>query len=295
MLQKRLFVFCILIIALISFSLSYKSSKSHSSKANLNNEESSEIQGTFGYQVKKISDERDTVYTQGLILSDDGKHLYESGGLYNKSSLKKLSYPSLAIESEQKLDDKYFGEGIAMCGNVLYQLTWRENDVLKYNADDLTPLGKIQLDENMKEGWGLTEFSEEILLGTDGTANIYFLKCKENLKMKKRISASYQGTLLDRLNDLVFVNGYIYANRYYDSFIYKINPISGIAEHRWDMRPLVRNELQKGVLKMDGLQNGNVLNGIAYDKHRKVFILTGKLWGFFYEVKLDEDKSIEEI
>ena len=275
---KKLFVFYILISTICS----NKNSNELKMKNNNN------ISGTIGYQVLKISEPRDTVYTQGLILSNDGKHLYESGGLYFKSSIRKLSYPSLKVESYQKLDDKYFGEGIARCGNVIYQLTWREQDVLKFNAKDLTPLGKIQLDLNMREGWGLTEYSDDILLGTDGSENIYFLDCKENLKMIKRIAVINEGNLLDRINDIVFVNGYIYANRYFDSYVYKINPNSGKVEKKWNMGPLISYELKKGSLSRSGLNNGNVLNGITYDYTRDIFILTGKMWGYLYEIKLED-------
>lgn len=292
-LSKKFILLSLLLLSLLIFVQSNKHKTNNSKEnilesANTNIPDQSLIQGTMNYNVLKISEHRSTVYTQGLILTKDGKHLYESGGLYYKSTISKLSYPSLQVEYEKKLAGKYFGEGIARCGNILYQLTWMERDILMYNANDLSDMGKIKMDLNMRQGWGLTEFSKNILLGTDGSNEIFFLDCNNKLKMKHKISAKFQGQPLDRLNDLVFVNGYIYMNRYYDKHIYKINPVSGLVEKTWDMGPLIRYELQQGILTESLLNGGNVLNGITYDEKRKIFILTGKYWGFFYEVALDD-------
>lgn len=275
------------IIFLFSIILTSTNTFKNTNSATENIKFNNEIHDTNGYQVIKISQPRQTVYTQGLILSNDGRHLYESGGLYNKSTLKKFSYPSLNLENQQMLSGKYFAEGIAKCGNVLYQLTWQENDILKYNFDDLTPIGKIRIDENMREGWGLTEYSNDHLLGTDGSEYIYFLNCNKNLKVEKRILVKEDENLIRNLNALIYVNGYIYANRYYDTKIYKINPDNGNVERTYEMSPLIKHELKKGILTNTGLRIGNVLNGIAYDRTRDIFILTGKLWGYFYEIKFE--------
>jgi glutamine cyclotransferase len=277
---RKLFLLSMIISTIYAF----RNSNTENSKFFTNK---NEIIGTKGYRVLKISEQRNTVYTQGLILTNDGKHLYESGGLYDKSTIKKYSFPALNLESQHNLNGKYFAEGIAKCGNKIYQLTWQERDILIYDSN-LHPLETIKMDLNMREGWGLTEYSDDILLGTDGSDHIFFLKCNENLKMEKKIHVNLDGISIDRLNALVYSNGYIYANRYYDTKIYKINPGTGNVIRTYEMSPLIKYELKKGILTKHGFDSGNVLNGIAYDKTNDNFILTGKLWGYFYVIKLDD-------
>ena len=169
-------------------------------------------------------------------------------------------------------------------------MTWREEIILKYDSENLHFLGEIDIDENvhqLRAGYGLAEYSDKLLLATDGTSEIFFLKCRENLKYRNRINVREDGELLDRLGDIVFVEGAIYANKINSYFIYKINPQNGEVEKKWDMKALVENEIRMGTLDIIDYGHGDILSGIAYDKIRGLFILTGKNWGFIYEVKLE--------
>jgi glutamine cyclotransferase len=244
------------------------------------------INETNDYKVINVSHKKNAILTHGLLISKDGKYLYESGGFYMKSSIRKISYPSLKILFEKKLSNNYYGEGIAICENILYQLTWREEIVLIYDPDNLEFLGTIDLDENMREGVGLTEYSDNLLIATDGSSEIFFLKCRDNLKMEKKIHITENDFALSRLGDIVFVDGYLYANRYFDNYIYKINIENGKVEKKWDMIKLMENEIRMGGLNEVDYGHGNFLNGMTYDKNRNLFILTGKNWGFFYEIEL---------
>jgi len=246
---------------------------------------SDEITNTSEYKVLKIIKRR-PVYTQGIFFDSSGKYLYESGGLYGESTLKKLNYPSLSVENSVELESKYFAEGIAQCGETVYQLTWQEKVILTYDADDLEKLGQIPLDPKLREGWGLAQFNSETLIATDGSSKIFFLDCKEKLKAQRNINVTFNGNPVNNLNALVFAKGFIFANVYFEKQIYKIDSNSGKVVKRYNMGPLVEFEINKKTLSQAALGSGDVLNGIAFDINRDVFLVTGKKWGYFYEVQL---------
>lgn len=246
-----------------------------------------EIQATMGYDILNIIKRPITVYTQGLFFDHIGKHLYESGGLYGKSTIKKLKYPSLEVEYASTLSPQFFAEGIAKCGETIYQLTWQENVILKYDADDLESLGRIRLDPRIREGWGFSEYKDNKLIATDGSSNIYIVSCSD-MKVKDLIKVTLNKIAVERLNDLIYANDFIYANKYFDNKIYKIDPNSGEVIKTYDMQPLIDYEIKKNTLSYYDLNMGNVLNGIAYDKNKDVFLITGKMWGYFYELKFDQ-------
>ncbi len=280
MIVKKIFSPLIFLILLLIFSFS---------KGLKNTEKSSfdTISGTVGYDVVKIINRNFIAYTQGLFFDTTGNYLYESGGLYSSSAIRKLKYPSLEINISVPLDDNYFAEGIAKCGNNIYQLTWRENIIFKYNLEDLKLLGKIKMDTKMREGWGLAEYQNGLLIATDGSSNIFFLDCNNNLRVKNTINVFSDKGSLQKLNALVYAKGFIYANVYFSGEIFKIDPKSGKVLNKYDMINLVQYELDKKTLTKYRLNDGEVLNGIAYDKNRDIFLVTGKHWGYVYEVKFE--------
>ena len=225
------------------------------------------------------------IYTQGIFFSKNNKYLYESGGLYNKSSLIKLNYPSLTINKKVNLKGNLFGEGIAECENYIYQLTWKEKKILKYD-ENLNLIKYISLDDKIKEGWGLANYNKDTLLLTDGSNNIYYLDCNKDLKIKKILSIyDNNNNKVNDLNDLIYNKGYIYANIYYKNNIVKINEKKGKIEKIYDLDILMNNEINNyNVTKEYLYKKGYVLNGIAYNKKNKSFLVTGKKWNNFYEI-----------
>lgn len=241
-----------------------------------------EVITTDDYSVTKIIQRPETYYTQGLIY--DKGYLYESGGLYGESVIVKMEYPSLKVVSKQSIGNEFFGEGIGVCGGKIYQLTWQERKILSYTFPDLKFIDILFMDQKITSGWGLAKLDDSALIATDGTSNIYFLDCKHNLKVIKIMPITHNGHSIDRLNALVFAKGSIYANRYYDSRIFMINQYTGDVEKVYDFQPLINKEKQIGTLTDIRLSSGDVLNGIAYDQDRDIFILTGKKWNNYYEV-----------
>ena len=225
------------------------------------------------------------LYTQGLILEEDGTML-ESGGLYNQSTLTRMKYPSSKIVSQTKLKNNQFAEGIAKVGSKIYQLTWRERTINVYDSDTLEKTGELEMDKQMKEGWGLGKYKNNELIATDSTDKIFFLD-DQTLKVKRYITVMSEGRSVSYINALDFDGTNIYANVYLTSNILKIDPETGNVLKTYELNNLVKNEINSNTLNESRFNGGDVLNGIAYDANRKLFILTGKRWGHFYEVELN--------
>ena len=224
-------------------------------------------------------------YTQGLMFSDDKKTIYESAGLYKESGIKQFEYPSLKLIKNQKINSNYFGEGIAKCGNFIYQLTWREKKIIKYNKN-LEIIEEFEMDNKINEGWGLSDSNNKNeLFATDGSDKIYRLDCNNNLKVIEIINVKYKGRSIDYLNDLCYAEGYIFLNIYFLNQIAKVNINNGEIIQLYNMQSLIDFELKKGILTRSKLSQGDVLNGIAYNDKTKSFLITGKRWGYMYEIK----------
>ena len=230
------------------------------------------------------------IYTQGLFFSKDHEYLFESGGLYNKSSIIKLKYPSLIKVSETLLDKNFFGEGISSCGNYYYQLTWRENIILKYDKY-LNLIEKININNtDIKEGWGLSKAydNEYKMYLTNGSNTIMIITCENDVLNfdNKNIIKIFDdaGNRVINLNDLVNVEEYFYINVYMSDKIIKVD-MKGKIIKTYVFDNLIEYEIKMKSLDSIRVKRGDVLNGIAYNKKNNSFLITGKKWGFMYEIK----------
>jgi glutaminyl-peptide cyclotransferase len=238
---------------------------------------------TQDFSVSKIIKRPQTFYTQGIYLEENGKYLIESGGLYGDSVLVKQQLPDLKIVKKFNLPKNYFAEGVAKCRNFIYQLTWREGKILKYTLN-MELLDKIDIDPTVISGWGLSSTNNpDELIASDGSQKIHFLDCNNNLKVKKSIEVKLNHKSIDLINALAFGKGEIWANRYFDNRILRIDPNTGNVIKTYDMSALVDNEIKNNFVKMNKFKTGDVLNGIAYNETTDKFILTGKRWGNYYE------------
>ena len=260
----------------------YKETKSTQTQSEL-------IPNTQMYKVINVIPRKNpTVYTQGL--SYYNHTIFESGGLYQKSSLTHMEWPSQKIIKKINLEQKYFGEGISYVleNNILYQLTYKERDILLYSFPALEFVKKIKMVDVMREGWGLTGGAEPgELYATDGTDKIFVLKIDKRtneLILKNMISVTLNMKPVYRLNELTYDGTYIFANIYLEEKIMKINPINGQVLNVYDMKPLIDYELKNGNLTRLRINRGDVLNGITYIPEKKSYILTGKLWNYYYEI-----------
>ena len=207
-------------------------------------------------------------FTQGFLFYN-GK-LYESTGQNGKSSLQRIDARTGIVE-KKLLVPNVFAEGLARWKNQLIQLTWRNRIAFIYKLSDFTTIGTFRYDS---EGWGLTADSRHLIM-SDGSDKIYF-RDPSTFEIERIIHVKLNGISLNRINELEYADGYIYANIWYKSFIARIDPEDGRV-----VGLIEANTLLQG---MPPMPEDNILNGIAYDVHQKTFYLTGKLWPTIFEV-----------
>lgn len=274
-------IILILILCSISLSLTDKIKQTlDKDKVQLMNK----LSGT-NFKITEIIEKKKPVYTQGLIYVDniDNPILYESGGLYRESTLTKMKYPSLEVISKQNLSNELFAEGIAMVDKKIYQLTWQERKVLKYDSESLEKISEFTMPKELEYGWGMSSYKNGII-ATDGTNNIRFFD--SNFKFLKNLAVKNNNNPLNYINDLSYDGSYIYANVYYSNNIYKIDEKSGEVIEIFDLKSLVDYELNEELLTYRNYRNGEVLNGISFISGKK-FLITGKKWKYFYEVEFN--------
>lgn len=214
----------------------------------------------------------DTSYfTEGLEFY--GSALLESTGNYGQSKLVQFEPKTGKVLKEVKLDDKYFGEGLTVLNDTLYQLTYKEELVLVYDAKTFKRIGQLPF---KGEGWGLTNDGKN-LIASNGSNNIYYYE-PGTFKLLKTVSVTENGTPVVNINELEYVDGFIYANQWQYGYIVKIDASNGNVVAKIDFNPLV------DTVRRD--QHSEYFNGIAYNKETKKFYVTGKLWPQIYEIQL---------
>lgn len=214
-----------------------------------------------------------TSYTQGLEFYKGV--LYESTGQYGESKLRALDYKNDAILNNVNLSRSYFGEGLTVLNDKIYQLTWKEGRGLIYDVNTFETLGSFNYGQS-KEGWGLCNDGRQ-LYKTDGSENIWILNA-ETLEEERFLQAYTNKGRLTNLNELEWVEGKIYANRYQKNGVAIINPINGAIEAVLDFK-----DLKNKVTNHPGL---DVLNGMAYNPDTKTLFVTGKRWDKLFEVRI---------
>ena len=216
-------------------------------------------------------------YTQGLEFFNG--FLYEGTGKEGSSSIRKVDLNTGKVLQKQDLDAKYFGEGITIFNNRLYQLTWQGGIGFVYNLETFKQEKTFNYTKS-REGWGLTHNGEK-LIKTDGTEYIWFLD-PETLVEESYIEVYTNERKVEKLNELEFVNGLIYANIWQQNSILMVNPNTGKVEGVANL-----NGLKTTIEKEQKLENDDeVLNGIAYDKENNRLFVTGKHWSKLYEIEL---------
>jgi glutamine cyclotransferase len=212
-----------------------------------------------------------SAFTEGLFFHDGA--LYESTGLEGQSDIRKVRLKDGKILQKTALDPQYFGEGIVNWNDRLVSLTWRHRLGFVWKLDDFAPVADFRYEG---EGWGLTQDGSHIIM-SDGSAQIRFLD-PDTLAETRRITVTWNGRPVDRLNELEWVKGEIYANIWYDTHIARIDPATGAVIDWLDIAPLVKASGAKG--------QEAVANGIAYDAAKDRLFVTGKLWPKLFEIRV---------
>ena len=229
----------------------------------------------YAYRVVNVLPHDPAAFTQGLVYADD--IFYEGTGRYGQSSLRKVDPASGTVLQQHDLAEEYFGEGIVLFGDKIYQLTWKSNTGFIYDKDSFEELGTFNYPT---EGWGFTHNGSELIM-SDGTANLYFWD-PETLTETRRIEVTYQGQPLLRLNELEYFDDAIWANVWQTDAVVRIDPQTGVVTGVVDLRGLL-NAAPPSATPVD------VLNGIAYDSSTGRLFVTGKLWPAVFEIELVEN------
>ena len=212
-------------------------------------------------------------YTQGLEFINDS--LYESTGQYGFSSLRLVDLKTGKVLKSHSLPKAYFGEGLTILDDKLVQLTWQSGIGLVYDRGSFEQLESFSYQKS-KEGWGLCNDGTQIFK-SDGTDKIFKLNSK-TFAEEGYIQATTNKGKLNGINELEWVNGKIYANRYQYEGIAIIDPTNGAVVGVLDCRTLKPQVTQH--------QKLDVLNGIAYRPLSDTFFVTGKYWDKMFEIKL---------
>ena len=228
----------------------------------------------YTYKVVNTYPHNRDAYTQGLVF--DKGELLESTGLKGKSSLRRVKYETGEILKSYKLPDDIFGEGIASYDNKILQISWQDQVAFLYDKATFALVNKLNY--AFKEGWGLT-FDGTDLIMSDGSANLYILD-KEYLTEKGHLEVCDDRGPVEKLNELEYIDGEVWANVYYTDTIVRIDPKTGIILGKIDLTGLLKAE--------DHDAETNVLNGIAYNPQTKCIWVTGKNWPKLFQITVTQ-------
>lgn len=235
----------------------------------------SELPKVYTYNIINEYPHDITSYTQGLEFYNDT--LYESTGQLKESKLRKLDYKTGTVLKNLDLQDQYFGEGLTVLNDKIYQLTWQNGTGFVYDVNSFKKINSFKYGES-KEGWGLCHF-KNTLYKSDGTEKIWLLN-SETLAEEDHIQAyTHKGKIVG-INEMEWIEGKIYANRYQKDGVAIINPTNGAIVGVIDFTPLKKLVTQHKEL--------DVLNGIAYNPKTKTVFVTGKHWDKLFEVEIIE-------
>jgi len=211
-------------------------------------------------------------YTQGLVFQDG--ILYESTGRYGESSVRKVALETGEVLSMEALPEEYFGEGLALVGSELVQLTWKAGVALVYDAESLT-LKRTY--DYTGEGWGLC-YDGESLYMSNGSDRLTRRDAR-TFEALGEIAVTKDGFPVWRLNELECVGDQIFANVYQTNRIVRVDKVTG----------RVTSEMDGYRLSVASKRPPNpeaVFNGIAHDPGTGYFYMTGKLWPDLFEIQL---------
>ncbi len=212
-------------------------------------------------------------FTQGLVWRDG--HLFEGTGQYGGSSIREVEVRTGRVLRKRDIDKKYFGEGIVLIGDVLYQITWQENVAFTYDVRTFATKGQFKYEG---EGWGLTTDGTSVIMSNGSSAIVY--RDPKTFAVQKSIVVTDNGQPVPKLNELEWVKDEIWANVWESDQIARIDPATGHVKGWIDLAGLLP--------QMDRTGKEDVLNGIAYDAKEDRLFVTGKLWPKLYEIKLKQ-------
>ena len=223
-----------------------------------------------GFEIVREYPHDPKAFTQGLIYRNGV--LFESTGQHGQSTLRRVDLESGKVLRQRRLDDRYFGEGLTEWGGRLVQLTWQTNVGFVYDLESFAPQSTFSY---AGEGWGLTQDGRRLIM-SDGGTRLRFLD-PATFREIGGVEVMDGSQPVEKLNELEFVDGLVYANVWYSERIAAIDPESGRVIAWIDLAPIRPASLGDA---------DAVLNGIAFDAAGKRLFVTGKLWPKLFEIRV---------
>jgi len=197
------------------------------------------------------------------------------------SSLREVAIETGQVKRAHRLNGQFFGEGLALLpsgdtgGDRLVQLTWQEGKAFEYHAVNFTSRRNFEYEG---QGWGLCYDGVAGLLAMSDGSSVITFRDPDDFSVKRKVATTYDGRLLNGINELECVGDHIYANVFLTDKIVRINSTTGAIDCVVDAR---------GLLTESERRDADVLNGIAFDRESKSFFITGKDWPWLFKVSLE--------
>lgn len=224
----------------------------------------------YGYTLVRTYPHNSASFTQGLFYHDG--FLFEGTGQYGESAVMKIELTTGKAVKSASLTKEYFGEGITLYNDKIYQLTWKTFKCFVYDKNTFETSATVSYNS---EGWGVTTIGD-LLAVSDGSSIIRFVN-PSNFAEARRIEVCDNNGNVDSLNELELIDGLIWANVWTTNYIVIINPETGAVVGKIDL---------KGIYPK--ANDDNCLNGIAYDETNNRIFVTGKRWDKLFEIKISE-------
>lgn len=202
----------------------------------------------------------------------------ESTGMYGESKLRRYELSTGRVLTEVELPKAYFGEGAVGVNGFIYQMTYRERIVRKYQQDTFALIEELAMPREVREGWGMTTDNSTIYV-TDGSNNVYFVDPHTFGVTRTLPIVDSDGRRMMNLNELEYINGELWANIYFSRRVVVIDPTTGSVKYFVDLSGLGAPD------ESYRWSSGEVLNGIAYDGSR--ILVTGKYWRHIYAIAVN--------
>lgn len=227
----------------------------------------------YGYEIVNTYPHDPGAFCQGLAI--DGGHLYEGTGERGRSTLRKVELETGRVLQQVSLDRRFFGEGITVWDQRIYQLTWQAGVGFVYDEETFTEISRFRV---RGEGWGLTHDGTHLIL-SNGSPTLQFIDPK-TFRVVRRLNVRDRGNWVRDLNELEYAGGAILANVWTTDRIAWISPKTGNVDAWIDLQGLRPPETRR--------DPDSVLNGIAYDPETKRLFVTGKHWPKLFEIRIVE-------
>ncbi|MGL5682604.1 MAG: glutaminyl-peptide cyclotransferase [Marinifilaceae bacterium] len=230
----------------------------------------------LSYKVVKTYNHNPKSYTQGLFYHN-GK-MYEGTGQYGSSELMRVDIPTGKVENALALESRYFGEGITLLDNKIYQLTWQSGKAFVY---DVNNFNLLETHNYFTQGWGITTYGKKLLM-SDGSNKLYTIN-PNGFVSERHIEVFDNKGPVANINELEYVDGILWANVWMTDYIVGIDPETGVVRYKVDLSKLLTRAERARLDDQD-----EVLNGIAFNPETGNFYVTGKHWPKLFEIKIEK-------